>query len=123
MIVKAIEIRDRHTFIPALAVQMVPSLRLKEDDEGDRERYLLRRAGYTLGPGDVPCVILCRMDVNGREQQASHDPYEWGAHDRTFQVAHQHIIDHFDELESGAVIDVEYLLQESKQPKKSERIT
>jgi hypothetical protein len=114
VIVKAIEIRDRGTFIPALAVRMTPG-----DVEGngyEPERYLLRRAGYGF---DNPCVVLCRMDANGLARQASYDQYAWG--ERTFPVAHQYIIDHFDELESGAVIDVEHILGETKEPKKSER--
>lgn len=113
MIVKAFEIRDRGTFIPALAVKMVP-----EPSDGaqyDRERYLLRRAGYGFAD---PIVLLCRMDADALVRQASYDPYAWGG--RTFPVAHKHIIEHFDELESGAVVDVEFLLKETEQPKKSE---
>ena len=115
MIVKAIEIRDRGTFIPALAVKMVPA---RDVYEHEPERYLLRRAGY----GFVnPCVVLCRMDANGGPRNASYDPYGWGVEDRTFQVAHLYITDHFDELESGAVVDVEFILKETTEPKKSER--
>lgn len=110
MITKAIEIRDRCTFIAALAIKMVPDCL--------SDRYLLGRAGYDFLN---PCVMLCRMDANGLARQASHDPYEWGACDRTYQVVHLYIIDHFDELESGAVVDVEFILGETKQPKKSER--
>jgi hypothetical protein len=47
-----------------------------------------------------------------------YDCYNWN--DRTYKVAHKHIIEHFDELEDGAVIDVEYILGETEAPKKSE---
>lgn len=121
MIVKAIEIRDRGTFIPALAVKMVPVSDWEpnvSERMAEAERYLLRRAGY----GFVnPCVMLCRMDANGVARCASYDPYSWGADDRTFCVAHNYITDHFDELESGAVVDVEWILKETAEPKKSER--
>ena len=115
MIVKAFEIRDRGTFIPALAVNMVPDS--PGSDGGVAEMYLLRRAGYGF---DETCVMLCRMDANALARQASYDPYAWG--ERTFPVAHQYIIEHFDELESGAVVDVEFLLGETTQPKVSERL-
>ena len=113
MIVKAIEIRDRGTFIPALAVKMVPDV-----DYYDRERYLLRRAGYGFVNS---CVVLCRMEASGVDRNATYDPFAWGGGTRTYRVAHQYIIDHFDELESGAVVDVEFILKETTEPKKSER--
>ena len=84
----------------------------------ERERYLLRRAGYGF---DDPCVMLCRMDANGLVRQASYDPYGWDAEDRTFQASHLYITKHFDELESGDVVDVEFILKETTKPKKSER--
>lgn len=127
MITKAFEIRDRNTFIPVIAVKMVPT---PDDVAGTRaeeavserihkaERYLLRRAGYLF---DHPCIMLCRMDANATARCASYDPFAWG--ERTFPVAHQYIIEHFDELESGAVVDVEWILKETKEPKKSERVS
>ena len=54
-------------------------------------------------------------------RNATYDPFAWGSDTRTYQVAHQYIIDHFDELESGAVVDVEFILKETTEPKKSER--
>lgn len=117
MITKAFEIRDRGTFIPVLAVKMVP-----EDERGQEiepERFLLARAGYNRDY--TLCVVLCRMDANGSALCASYDPYSWGG--RSFPVAHQYILAHFDELESGAVVDVEFILGETKQPKQSERET
>jgi hypothetical protein len=90
----------------------------KNESQHEKERYLLSRSGYGF---DDPCVMLVRMDANGRARQASYDPYGWG--ERTFPVAHNYIIDHFVELESGAVIEVEFLLGESKEPKQSERVS
>lgn len=122
MIIKALEIRDRNTFIPMFAVLMVPSEGTDQTKENqfEVERFLLRRAGY----GFVnPCVMLCRMDANGLERNASYDPYGWGGDARTFPVAHQFIIDHWGELKSGDVIDVEFILGETKEPKQSERIS
>lgn len=120
MIVKAIEIRDRGTFIPAMAVKMVPTYRSQVETitEHDADRYLLCRAGYNF---QDPCVVLCRMEASGVNRNATYDPFAWGGDARTYQVAHNYIIEHFDELESGAVVDVEFILGETKIPKKSER--
>ena len=112
MIAKTFEVRDRSTFIPVLAIKLKPSC--------EKDRYLLGRAGYGTTPQDqAKYVFLCRVD--GGEGKGSCDPYDWqsgGA--RTMAVAHSHIIEHFDELESGAVVDVEYIQSERDKPKKSE---
>jgi len=38
-------------------------------------------------------------------------------------VVHLHLEKHFEELPSGSVIDVEFILGETAQPKISERLT
>jgi hypothetical protein len=107
MIVKAIEIRDRNTFIPAIAISTAPA------NEG--QRYLLRRAGYAL---DGRTIILMSLTQSNR---AAYDPYQWPGDVRTFRVAHVWIEEHFEEIEDGAVVDVEFILGETKEPKVSER--
>ncbi len=102
----ALEIRDDGTFIPALAVDM--------NFANDAQRYLLRRCGYACD--DRPNVILTRLDGNG---QATNDPYAWGG--RTYPVAHEYIIKHWNELKDGDVVDVSFILGESPAPKISER--
>jgi hypothetical protein len=108
MIVKAIEIRDRATFIPAIAIKM-------SEPKSKAEDYLLRRCGYAL---NNPAIILLRMDGNSRK--APSDPYDWG--DRTMLTTHIYIMDHFDEISNGEVIDVEYILGETPTPKQSEAL-
>lgn len=108
---KALEIRDEGTFIAALAVDMNPSSELKEYVG---QHYLLRRCGY---PCDGrPNVILTRLDGHGK---ATNDPYEWGG--RTFPVAHNYIIDHWNILKDGDVVDVQFILGETSVAKRSER--
>jgi hypothetical protein len=107
MIVKALEIRDRNTFIPVVAMSTDPA------NEG--QRYLLRRAGYAP---DGRTIILMSLTQPTR---AAYDPYEWPGDVRTFRVAHIWIEQHFDELEDGAVVDVEHILGETAAPKVSER--
>ena len=108
MKVKALEIRDEGTFIPALAVNMNP--------ESEGQRYLLRRCGYACD--GRPNIILTRLDGDGK---ATNDPYEWGG--RTWPVAHKYIIEHWEDLHDGDVVDVSFILGETEKPKVSERLT
>lgn len=52
--------------------------------------------------------------------QAEYDSFNW-SNARTMHVAHEYLKEHFDDLESGAVIDVEFILGETETPKRSER--
>ena len=106
---KTFEIRDRHTFIPVLAVRLDPGC--------EADRFLLGRAGFTPDPARQAKYIQL-VQINGGFGRTSCDPYDWGC--KTMAPAHQHIIDHFDDLESGAVVDSEFLRGESKMPKLSE---
>lgn len=102
---KLFEVLDTATCVPVLAVRM---------DIGaadDQERYLLRRSGYGR-----PLVLLTECS-GGR---CTYDPYDWN--DRTFHTAHEYITEHWDELCSGDVVDVEFILGESDAPKPSERV-
>jgi hypothetical protein len=118
MITKAFELRDRGTFIPVIAIKMVPSAHTP--DQPVAEAFLLRRAGFGF---DDPCIVLCRMECSGVDRNATYDAFSWGVNPRTFHVAHLHLMENFDALESGAVIDVEFILGETEQPKISERLT
>jgi hypothetical protein len=105
MKVKAFELRDRGTFVPAIAIKL--------EANNDAELFLLRHAGY--GPGK-PMILLGSM--NGG--MFNYDAYDWGANGTKF-TAHQYIEEHFDELESGQVICTEYIRGERETPKVSER--
>ena len=107
MQIKLLEIRDRATFIPVFAISTLPA--------NDGQRYLLRRAGYAP---DSHCILLARLDGYGN---IFYDPYNWG--DRTMATAHHYIEQHFQNLNDGDVVDVEFILGETKEPKISERET
>lgn len=120
MDVKLIEIRDRATFIPAIAVRL--------RNRTPREFYLLRRAGYSkeqiggreevagmLADGLEPYIVLSRLDGS---MKANYDPYEWS--DRTMQNAHKWLIENWGIVVTGDVLDVEFILGETQQPKESE---
>lgn len=112
---KALEIRDEGTFIPALAVDMNPDF--MPEERYAAQRYLLRRCGYACD--ERPNVMLTKLTGDG--SKASNDPYFWGG--RTMPVAHNYIIEHWAELKDGDVVDVSFILGETKTPKISERET
>jgi hypothetical protein len=107
VLAKLFEIRDRGTFIVALAVQLEPTTVI--------ENRLLWKLGFGSDAEQQKTYVMLTRLEGGKSH---HDPYDWN--DRTFQVAHQHIAEYFDALQTGAVIDVEYLLGETTAPKISE---
>lgn len=100
---KLFEIRDRGTFIPAMAIRV-----------SGADGYLMRRAGF----GDVPMVYLVMLAT----EKCRYDPYNWD-NMRTMGNAHNYIMDHWDTLNDGDVIDVEFILGETAAPKVSEQAT
>lgn len=112
MITKILEIRDRGTFMPIMATRLEPTC--------EADRYLLARAGYGQEAKNQSSYIFVQR-LDGGVGRGSSDPYEHGGA-RTLTVAHDHLIKHFDECFSGAVIDVEFILGESAKPKESEAL-
>lgn len=110
MIAKTFEVRDDGTFIPVMAIKLMPG--------SEAERYLLARAGY----GNIPrrqaeYVVVVTLDPPLR---AEYDPWEWNNGSRTMLNAHLWIRDHFDDLPSGSVVDVEYIMGITTAPKMPE---
>jgi hypothetical protein len=110
MEVKMLEIRDRNTFMPVLAIRPVPA--------NEEQRYLLRRDGYA-GNASERCVILVKNQCGG----VSYDPYHWPESPRTMRVAHLYIEQNWHVLSDGSVVDVEHILGETTRRKLSERLT
>lgn len=107
---KTFEIRDKGTFIPAIAIEIFGGeTTIGYDIEIDL--WLARCAGYR-----EPCILLVRMQGG----QCEYDQFNWN--DRTMHVAHSHIINNWAILHSGSVIDVEFILGESTECKISERL-
>lgn len=102
---KLLEIRDIGTFIVVLCVDMNPDTEL--------QRKALRRYGY---PCDGRPNILITHASGGFK--ADNDPYSWGG--RTYPTAHNYIIENWNSLEEGDVIDVEFILKETETVKTSE---
>ena len=112
MVMKLFEIRDAATFISAMAIKL--------GSYREEERFLLARAGYYNHDSAAgPYVILMRLT----DCEAQYDPHSWAGGARTMMNAHKHILEHFDELASGDVIDVEFILGEKPTKKVSERVS
>jgi len=107
--VKILEIHDHATFFPMLCVNLA-------DAENGAQYYLMRRCGYPLDgkPNIAVCHLRCGFD------RITNDPYQWK--DRTYTVAHNHIIENWETLSDGDVIDVEFILGETTTRKVSERL-
>lgn len=117
IVTKLFEVRDAGTFISAIAIKMVPLPFLDQDISG--EEYILSRAGWKHlqeDPTSWPCVLFGPAGHGVMR----YNPSEW-AGNRSMQVAHEHVEINWDLLKSGDVIDVEFLLGESKEQKVSER--
>lgn len=106
MQIKLFEVRDKATFLPVIAISTVSA--------NEAQEYLLRHNGCV---GSSNLVLLSRL----RGNKQSYDPYSWN--DRTMHTAHLYIEKHFHNLKDGDVIDVEFILGETSEPKLSERIT
>lgn len=98
---KLLEIRDRGTCIPALAIEV-----------SGADGFLARRAGF----GQTACIYLIALAT----QKCAYDPWSWG--NRTMNTAHQHIERAWHQLNDGDVVDVQFLLGETTAPKVSESV-
>jgi hypothetical protein len=98
---KRVEIRDRATCIPAVALRL----------SGGPADRLLWRAGY----GPEGSIMLIHLT----SQECRHDAYAWPTSPRTMREAHIWLAAHWFEF-YGGVLDVEYILGEVAQPKTSE---
>ncbi|MCR4300853.1 MAG: hypothetical protein NUV51_04520 [Sulfuricaulis sp.] len=114
MEMKLFEIRDKATFIPAMAIKL--------RNRTPEEFWLLRHAGYAaeqIGGRDEdvePYVILCKLDG----VEAHYDSFDW-PNQRTMGTAHRYIIANWRDLTSSDVVDVQFILGETIARKRSER--
>jgi hypothetical protein len=114
MTTKLLEIRDVGTTMSTLAIRL-------DGVKSEPERWLLARAGFGLEPDDQAGSILL-LNLTGSSGEWSCDPYQWTTtRARTLVVAQRFINEHFDTIESGDVVDVEFILGERAVPKVSDR--
>jgi hypothetical protein len=107
---KLFEIRDRMTMIPALATKLMPP-------RSESERFLLSWVGYRSNPGEYDSWIIL---VHFSDTRCQNDAYVWREEGtRTMFEAHKYIEQYWDELQSGDVIDIEFILKEKTEKKES----
>lgn len=99
-----IEIRDKATLIPAMVIRVNAMTNMPEP-----HNWLIQHSGWGT---DNPGIYLFAMHGKG---YCHYDAYGWG--DRTFHNAHLYVQEHFDDIEDGQVVDVEFILGETEHPK------
>lgn len=117
MEIKILEIRDRMTFIPLMAIRIRVDLD-EAPPTAEQEVYLLRRSGFDRGSiYNGTFVAVVRLN----DYQSHYDPYHW-ANNITMQTAHQYIAEEWDTIVPGSVVDCEFIRGETSEPKKSESL-
>lgn len=106
--IKVLEVRDAATCMPVMAIKL-------DDNFSEKEDRLIHRAGYGGYTRDYVLFIDLVNDA-----KCQNDAYKWGTNPRTLFHAHRYIKDHWDEIESGDVVDVQFILGETSQKKVSE---
>ncbi len=98
---KFFEIRDSMTMIPAMAVKLPMN-------------PATRTAGY--GP-DTVYIQLTHL----QHGEARVDPFNWNAaRGRTMPMAHRWLVEHWDEIKTGDVLDVQFISGETQGKKSAE---
>lgn len=117
MKIKLLEVRDRGTLMPCFAFKPNEAYRTPNSCPTlamAKESFLVGRSGYG---GECDAVVFGSLVEPSRCQ---YDCYAWNDGARTLKVAHLYVTEHWDEIESGDLIDVEFILGETKETKKSE---
>ena len=93
--IKYLEVRDSCTCIPVIAISTKV-----EDPIG---RKFMWQMGF--GPRSNMVFVTKVEPV-----QTEYNPFAWGENPRTMFRAHKYIQDNWNELKSGDVVDVEYIM-------------
>jgi hypothetical protein len=104
--IKIVEIRDRGTLIPALAIRILPS--------NETELFLFKHCGYGFRH---TCIMLVPIEAPWHSARSSDEWSDRSA--RTMATAHKWIEENFDNIENCQVVDVEFILKEKEKPCKS----
>lgn len=101
---KILELRDRATFIPVVAIY------LDYHNASEEERYLLGSTGW----GGGPWLMLAKLiDFNFTDYYTSQ---VW------MNRAHDHIKENWHSIPNYAVVDMEFVRGESVAPKQPQRL-
>lgn len=113
MEIKLFEVRDRMTFIPVICVRCNPA--------NEAEKFLIADSDYGMREErQAEWILMGRLrDRILRLSPSDQDGYPKV---RAMWMAHHHILKHWDELQTGDVIDIEFILNETSAPKISQRL-
>lgn len=109
--VKLFEVRDRATTMACIGIAIEANICRVDDPVQSREFLLKRRAGY-----GYRCILFGSLEGG----PFAHDPHDQPAGARTRQAAHAYIEEHWDTLQSGDLVDVEFILGETTAPKSTD---
>jgi len=121
MLSKVFEIVDHGTFIVVLATRLdgKPAFELHDDpalslvdytrnvDDYDRVKRLLARQAWPPETGHIIVTTLTNLKTD-------YMPETWGSN--TLSLAHRHIIENWDDLRTGELIDCRVLRGEQTEP-------
>lgn len=103
-ITKFFEVRDIATTMPVMVTKLQP---INSDED-----WLIKKG---LGSSPYPLFLMTQL----ARGVSNFDPYNWIG-ERTTKLAHDFIEKHFDNLTTGSVIDIQYILGEKDITKKSQ---
>jgi len=98
-------------------IMVIMATRLEVFNEA--ERYLLSRSGFGRNNNDFKKYIMLQC-LDGGTSTASTDPYKHGI--RELRIVHCYIYEMFDQLDDGQVLDIDFILGNTFEPKQPERI-
>lgn len=110
--VKYFEVRDSCTYIPVIAVMLAPTT--EDVHIRPQESSLLGACGY---PSDSTAhFLVTRLS----DSETHNSPFDWGSN--TMAHAHRYIVKMWKELDSGDVVDVEFIKGISSELKRPQRL-
>lgn len=121
-----IEVRDEGTQMPCMVTAVNANTLILDDRDDDA--WLVQRAGW--GGEQVGLYFVELLVEPGCDSWAKASPYQYELHtvskgfdgSRTLRIAWTWVMQHWDEVESGDVIDVQYILGETDAPKAPGRL-
>ena len=111
--VKMFEVRDAATTMVVIA--------LKPNPRTEAERWGWAHAGYGTDFATQHQYVLLAPLVEGGTLVYDPLTHRGAPHVRTLPTAHRYIIEHWEYLRSGDVVDVEFILGETTQAKTPDR--
>lgn len=114
---KILELRDNGTFIPIITVLVC------NERSGSQEDWLLGKCGW--GPRQDGFYLFSAADDGSHFAISCGDPKFLHSQtfpvDRTFTSAFAYVSSHWDEFETGDVVDVRVILKETTEPVATDR--